>query len=273
MVAIPSFWDERKLLVFLALIIVASVVMLIEIDAARRGRQSFADQVAGTVVAPIQSALMMTGRVIATEAYVATHARVIGEQDAALAAKARALAAADERLKEHAVENRELLRMLAVRAAVPGRTIEADVVGYAPEAARRELTIDRGSSEGIALNDVVLNGDGLIGHVVDVGRSSAHVLLIVDPTSAVPAYLQRSHAWGIVTGTWLHARMKYIGQDVRMAAGDVVVTGLGEIYPAGIPIGTVSEIDRKDNALYQVAVLDPAVKFESLDRVLVLVAR
>jgi len=138
-VEIPSFWDERKLLVFLALIIVASAVMLIEIDAARRGRQSLADQFAGTVVGPIQGALMVTGRAIATEAYVATHARVIGEQDAALAAKARALAAVDERLKEHAVENRELLRMLAVRSGVPGRTIEADVVGYAPEAARREL--------------------------------------------------------------------------------------------------------------------------------------
>ncbi len=273
MVAIPSFWDERKLLVFLALIIVASVVMLIEIDAARRGSQSLADQFAGTVVGPIQGALMVTGRAIANEAYVTTHARVIAEQDAALAAKARALAAADERLKAHGVENRELLRMLAVRAAVPGRTIEADVVGYAPEAARRELEIDRGSSQGIALNDVVLNGDGLIGHVVDVGPSSAHVLLIVDPTSAVPAYLQHTHAWGIVTGTWLHARMKYIGQDVHLTFGDVVVTGLGEIYPAGIPIGTVSQIDRKDNALYQVAVLQPAVNFEALDRVLVLVSR
>ena len=273
MVAIPSFWDERKLLVFLALIIVASIVMLIEIDAARRGRQSFADQVAGTVIAPIQRALMAAGSAIGNEAYVATHARAIAEENAALAAKVRALAAVDERLKQHALENRELLRMLAIRSAVPGRTIDADVVGYAPEAARREVEIDRGSNQGVALNDVVFNGDGLVGHVVDVGRTSAHVLLIIDPASAVPAYLQRTHSWGIVTGTWLHARMKYIGQDVRVAEGDAVVTGLGEIYPAGIPIGSVREVDRKDNALYQVAVLTPAVDFESLDRVLVLESR
>ncbi len=273
MVAIPSFWDERKLLVFLALIIVASLVMLVEIDAARRGRQSIADQVAGTVVSPIQSALTTTGRAIATEAYVATHARSIAAENAALSAKVDDLAAVDERLKEHAIENRELLRMLGVRATVPGATIEADVVGYAPEAARREIELDRGSRDGVALNDVVVDGDGLVGHVVDVGRASAHVLLVIDPASAVPAYLQRTHSWGIVTGTWLHARMKYIGQDVHVAEGDVVVTGLGEIYPAGIPIGRVREVDRKDNALYQVAVLAPAVDFESLDRVLVLVSR
>ena len=57
---------------------------------------------------------------------------------------------------------------------------------------------------------------------------------------------------------------------VKVFAGDKVVTGLGEIYPAGIPIGAVREVDRKDNALYQVAVLDPAVDVSSLMRVLVL---
>jgi len=272
-VAIPSFWDERKLLVFLALIIVASATMLFEIDAARRGGQSLADEIVGTVVAPLANALGAVGHAIGAEAYVVTHAGIIQAENARLAQKSRDLAAANERLKARAAENVELQRMLGVRAAAPTRTIEADVVGFAPEAARQEIAIDRGTADGVRRNDVVVNGEGLVGHIVDAGPHLSHVLLVMDPTSAVPAFLLRSHTWGIVFGSGLHARMKYIGQDVKVLEGDKVVTGLGEIYPAGIPIGAVLEVDRKDNALYQVAVLQPAVDAASLTRVLVLTSK
>jgi rod shape-determining protein MreC len=272
-VAIPSFWDERKLLVFLALIIVASVAMLFEINAARRGGQSLADEIAGSVVTPLQSAATGLGQAIGTEAYVVTHAGVIRAENERLAQKVRDLAAANERLKARAADNADLRRMLGVRAATPAHSIEAEVVGYAPEAARREIVIDHGTRDGVNRNDVVVSGEGLVGHIVDAGAHEAHVLLVVDPTSAVPAYLLRTRTWGIVTGTWLHAKMKYIGQDVKVLDGDSVVTGLGEIYPAGIPIGLVREVDRKDNALYQVAVLQPAVDFAALTHVLVLTSK
>ena len=273
MVAIPSFWDERKLLVFLALIIVASVAMLFEINAARRGGQSLADEIVGTVVTPIARAINGIGQAIGSEAYVVTHAGVITAENARLAQKARDLASANERLKARGDENTELRRMLGVRLASPAKTIEADVVGYSPEAARKEIAINRGTRDGVQRNDVVVNGEGLVGHVIDAGAHLSHVLLVMDPTSAVPAFLLRTHTWGIVFGSGPHARMKYIGQDVKVLEGDKVVTGLGEIYPAGIPIGAVLEVDRKDNALYQVAVLQPAIDVASLAHVLVLTSK
>ena len=113
-------------------------------------------------------------------------------------------------------------------------------------------------------------GAGLVGHVIDAGSHEAHVLLIIDPTSSVPAYLQRSRSWGIVVGTSLHVKMKYIGQDKKIIAGDMVVTGQGQVYPGGISIGRVREVDRKDSALYQSAVLDSEIDFASLTHVLVL---
>ena len=99
------------------------------------------------------------------------------------------------------------------------------------------------------------------------------VLLIIDPTSAVPSYLERTRSWGIVIGTSAHVKMKYIAQDKRVSASEMVVTGSGEGYPGGIPIGRVREIDKKDSALYQSAVLDTAVDFASLTHVLVLLNR
>lgn len=269
MVAITSFWDERKLFAFVALIIVASAFMLIEIDAAKQSSRSLPDQVVNSVVAPLQNAVVQTGSAIALEFSNIVHAGDMAARNAQLERKIDQLAAANERLKEHASENIELRRMLALAMELPQQTMAANVVGYAPEGSRAEIDIDRGWRDGVRRNAVILGDRGLVGHVIDVGRHDAHVLLIIDPTSNVPSYLRDTRGWGIVTGTWRHIRMKYIGQDVNVRPGDAVVTGRSEIYPPGIPIGLVSEVDRRDNALYQSAVLTPDVDFDSLTHVLV----
>ena len=269
MVTIHSFWDERKLLVFVALIIAAAGFMLLEIDASRHGRQSVADVMAGAVFTPLETGLTRAVDAVRTAVYNVVHAGRFAAENQSLTEKTQRLAAANERLKEAASENRELRRLLAMKPLVPGDSVAADVVGYAPEATSRSITIDRGTSDGVRRDSVVVAGEGLVGHVLSAGPHAAKVLLIIDPQSSVPAYLARSRSWGIASGTWLHVKMKYIDQNARLVTGDLVVTGRGEIYPGGIPIGRVREIDRKDNALYQTAVLDPVVDFRSLTHVLV----
>lgn len=270
MVAIPSFWDERKLFVFVTLIIVAAVATLLEVDAARNGRQSIADELTSSVFAPVESALSGAANAIGAEFSALANAGKLASDNAALRDKVHQLSADDDSLHAAAVENADLRKMLAMRGAYGPNAVAADVVGYAPEAARKEITIDRGWRDGVKRDCVVVGGAGLVGHVVDAGPHEAHVLLIIDPTSSVPAYLQHTRSWGIVVGTSLHVKMKYIGQDKKVAAGDMVVTGQGQVYPGGIAIGRVREVDRKDSALYQSAVLDTEIDFASLTHVLVL---
>lgn len=270
MVAITSFWDERKLVVFVALIIVAASVMLIEINAARHGERSLSDEIVNSIVTPAENVITQTASTVGGMFRTLAQAGSLAAQNAVLQQKVQTLAATNERLKDHAAENSQLRAMLGLAQSLPVASLAADVIGYTPEGSRRVITIDKGWRDGVHRDAVVLNGDGLVGHVVDAGTHDAHVLLIIDPTSNVPAYLRQTHSWGIVSGTWEHMRMKYIGQDVKVRQGDSVVTGRGEIYPSGIVIGTVREVDRKDNALYQTAVLAPAVDFNGLVHVLVL---
>ena len=271
MVAIHSYWDERKLLVFVTLIIIACAAMLLELDASRHGRQSPIDDLVAGVLTPLEGAITAAGVAISAETQTLAHANDFAAQNRALQQKVHALAAANERLRAAAVENQRLRRMLGMKQALPlSDGVAADVVGYAPEDPRKEIAIDRGWRDGVRADDVVINGEGLVGHVIDAGRHAAHVLLITDPASSVPAYLSRTQTWGIVTGTSLHAHMKYINQDAKVLVADPVVTGRGEVYPGGVPIGRVIEVDRKDNALYQTAVLQPAVDFSALTHVIVL---
>ena len=273
MVAIPSFWDERKLFVFITLIILAAIATLLEIDAARNGRQSIADEITSSVFAPVEAALTAAGDAIGGELFALSNAGRVASENAQLRDKVHQLSADDDALHAAAVENADLRKLLALRATYGANAVAADVVGYAPEASRKEITIDRGWRDGVKRDCVVVGGAGLVGHVIDAGSHEAHVLLIVDPTSSVPAYLQRSRSWGIVVGTSLHVKMKYIGQDKKVVAGDMVVTGQGQVYPGGISIGRVREVDRKDSALYQSAVLETEVDFASLTHVLVLPLR
>lgn len=270
MVAIPSFWDERKLFVFITLIIIAAIATLLEIDAARNGRQSIADEVTSSIFAPVEGALTAVAGAIGGEFSALANAGSLASDNAQLRDKVHRLSADDDALHAAAAENADLRKLLALRRAYGASAVAADVVGYAPEASKKEITIDRGTSDGVKRDCVVVGPTGLVGHVIDAGPHQAHVLLIIDPTSSVPAYLQRSRSWGIVVGTSLHVKMKYIGQDKKVIAGDMVVTGLGQVYPGGISIGRVREVDRKDSALYQSAVLDTEVDFDSLTHVLVL---
>ncbi len=244
--------------------------MFLELAAFREGRRTLFDQLVTSTLLPIESGLSRLSASVASEAYAIGHASGFASQNEALKRKVAHLAAANERIQGKGIENRELRKLLLMRTMLNASTLSADVVGYVPEAQRREITIDRGSRSGVKRDAVVVAGEGLVGHVVDVGPNDAHVLLIIDPTSTVPAYLQHTRAWGIVTGTWQHAKMKYIGQEVKVANGDLVITGQGRLYPGGIPIGRVHEVDRNDSALYQSAVVDTVTDFQALRHVLVL---
>ncbi len=147
--------------------------------------------------------------------------------------------------------------------------VEARVVGFPPENESRAITIDKGSTAGVHRDDGVLAAGGAIGRVESVGPFSSTVVLITDYTSRIPAVVRRGRWWGIARGNLASVRVEYVPEDAPMRIGDVVVTGEGRSFHAGVPIGTVTAIERGDATLYQTAVVKPAVDLGALDRVVV----
>ncbi len=119
-------------------------------------------------------------------------------------------------------------------------------------------------------DDGVITAVGVVGRIAEVGPFSSTVLLITDYTSRIPAIVRTGRWWGIAQGNLTSVRLQYISQDASLRVGDVVVTGNGRSFDSGVPIGTIVEVDRNDAALYQTAVLRPAVELGALDRVVVL---
>jgi rod shape-determining protein MreC len=177
-------------------------------------------------------------------------------------------------------------------AELDGLTNTANQTGYALVAARvvgmgpmqsfsRTVTIDAGTSSGLRRNMTVLNNDGLVGRVINVSRTTADVLLIVDTDSVVGGRLGSNNEIGFlrgrgVTGDRGRLDLDTVDNSVIPSKGDVVVTWgsqNGVPYVAGVPIGSVESVYSNPRELARHAVIDPYVDFTSLDVVGVVVPR
>jgi rod shape-determining protein MreC len=148
-----------------------------------------------------------------------------------------------------------------------------DVVGSEPNPYLRYVTINVGAQQGVKPEmPVVSGGPGLVGRVAEIGPRTAKVQLLTDPDSAVAAVLQTSRITGLVVGQPDGTlRMEYIPQETKIDVGDIVLTsGLGGILPKGLVIGQVTEVVQRDYALFQAAVVRPAIDLSRLELVLVI---
>jgi rod shape-determining protein MreC len=250
-------------------VIVLAAVALIQVNAAKGGRASFLDITVGSLVGVGQRLVTGTFEGLAhAGGAIADVPRYYGENQR-LKEKTRDLAAENARLREtlsHAPALAEIERALAAHP----KGIAASTIGVDLEGQSRTLTLDRGSTSGVKLDDAVVDAGGAVGRVVSVQPFVSRVLLLTDPTSKIPALVQRGRWWGIATGTNAHIQLQYVSQDAPLRLGDVVVTGEGRTFHAGVAIGRVITIYRPQGALYQAAVLEPAAHFGRIGSVLVL---
>jgi rod shape-determining protein MreC len=168
-------------------------------------------------------------------------------------------------------ENARLRRLLLLRDRLPLATLAGEVIGREAGGWVRSLTVNRGRGDGIAQQTPVIVPDGLVGRVVQVHRGAAVVQLLNDPASTVGAVVQRTRTAGLVEGDAGGAvRFKFMARDgASVSPGDLVVTsGLGTLFPKGLPVGRVIRIEDKGSALFHFAVLAPAVDFSRVEEVL-----
>ncbi|MUL43073.1 rod shape-determining protein MreC [Streptomonospora sp. PA3] len=143
------------------------------------------------------------------------------------------------------------------------------------------VTLDVGRDDGVRPDMTVVNGDGLVGRVVQAGPSTATVMLVTDPASAVGARLEDSQEIGVAEGASAGIgdgkplRFELMSADARMKAGQRLVTlgsHQGAPFVPGVPIGTVTAVDDAPGRLTRTGKAEPAVDFGSLDVVGVIVA-
>lgn len=261
---------SRGLLLLAAVVAVCLVLLTLQ----SRGQSSGAADALGLVTAPVQAALAKISRGAAGLWSTYVDWKSVRAENRRLRDEIQRLQVEALRVNETAEENARLRRLLTFQRRLPLATLAGEVIAREWGGWVRSLTVNRGRGDHIVRLTAVIAPEGLVGRIVDVRPGTSVAQVLTDPTSNVSAHIVRTRTPGIVEGDPRGTvRFKFMARDgSALQTGDIVVTsGLGGLFPRGIPIGRVQVIDDRGSALFHYATLAPAVDFARVDEVLLIV--
>lgn len=233
----------------------------------------------GFAFRPIMSTIDSLGRDLSSIATAVGEIDQLRLDNEALRADNDRIRAANRQAEELRRENELLTGLLQLRSGFEYKTVAASVIARESSEVQRRIVLDRGTSDGIEIGDVVIAGGGaLVGRVVEAGSASSTVELISDSASTVIGHLLASAATGEVRGRLPGSLlMENIDAAVTVGLGEEVVTagielagGIRSPYPKGLVIGRVIDVRRDANEIVQTAYLEPAAALDRLEYVLVI---
>ena len=165
-----------------------------------------------------------------------------------------------------------LSSLLEVRNRYSLTSTGATVIGQSTTSWSSTITIDKGEGSGLAIGMPVMTSTGVIGQISDTSAAQSTVRLISDESSGVSAMVQSSRAQGQLVGAPDGTlRLTLVRCDQQVSIGDLVITsGLGGVYPKGLPIGTVTNVSKTSGALYYDITVEPLADSQNLEEVLVI---
>jgi rod shape-determining protein MreC len=184
--------------------------------------------------------------------------------------------------KSAIAENDQLRKILGLdKSVIPSgyEQVTGRVIARSPSVWYADVTIDAGSGDGVEVDDPVINGDGLVGHVSAVTGGSAQVALIADGSSAVSAKIVPSGIQGLIrpeVGEPGALILDFIDSAKHVHKGQDVVTAgwrsqdISSGYPPNIPIGEVTKASILEQEAQQQVRVRPFADLRNLDLVQVL---
>jgi rod shape-determining protein MreC len=173
-------------------------------------------------------------------------------------------------------ELRNLSNILGYDNVTPNYNyVTADVVAMDGSNWFNLFTINAGTDDGIYKDAVVINGDGLIGRVLEVGSDWAKVISVIDESNSVSFKVFRDmKLLGILSGDGKGSLEGYmIDPEAAVIEGDILITSGMGMYPEGIPIGKVNKVVWDNDTLLKTVTIEPSAYFKNLQKVTVLVRK
>lgn len=167
-------------------------------------------------------------------------------------------------------ENNTLRAQLGVSQEIKTKMVMALITSE--DTTLDSITINKGSNEGVAVNNVAIYKNILCGKVIDVSNESAKILLVASINSNIPVKVEGSSVDGILAGSLQYGLiMNDILPDETVSIGSTIVTsGLGGIFPSGLLIGNVSSVQSVSSQPFKNAVIKSALDLTTIDYVFII---
>ena len=180
--------------------------------------------------------------------------------------------------EEASRENEQLRELLEFQSRRRELTPEpAKVTARSTSNWSSTLTLSKGSSAGIEAGDCVITSTGvLVGVVSEAGLNWSTVSTVINTDTQMGGIVMRTYSAGVLEGDFAlmnqgKLKLNYLPEEAQLVSGDEVLTsGRGEIFPSGLPVGRVEGVFSDPSGKTRYAVVEPAVKLDSLIEVFVI---
>lgn len=193
----------------------------------------------------------------------------------ALTSEVESLRTQVTQIKEMELETQRLRELLDFREKTAYKMQGAHVIAQDISSDYVGIRIDKGLRDQVRVGLGVVHPSGVVGRIQRVTEISADVITVIDPTSSVDGFIQRSRARGIVSGQskQMNCKMKYMDKVEDVAVNDTVLsTGFKDFFPKGLLIGYVTAILPNPNGIMQSITVKPAVDIYRLEEVFVVMS-
>lgn len=236
------------------------------------------NKVAGYIIVPFQDGVSRVGSWISTRVDELGELRIILQENQELKEQIAELTIQNTQLQQDKYELNNLRELYKLDEQYSGyEKVGARIIARDSGNWFHAFTIDKGLDDGLAIDMNVIAGGGLVGRIVDIGSNWAKVNSIINDDSNVSGMVLASSDTMIVTGSLQLMAEGKIGFEQltdsknQVEIGDKIVTSnISNKYLSGILIGYISEVTQDSNNITKSGTITPAVDFEHLEEVLVI---
>ena len=210
------------------------------------------------MVSPIVDVLVVPARFVAGIYDYFGEIKEVYKDNQQLREENRRLLNMYDRMKVLEVENKLLANLLNYEIPPEAQYITFRIIAEEGDAFSHSVIAYIGESEDVKKGQVVLSDRGLVGRIDSVGHMYAKILLLTDINSRIPVMVEKTRVRGILAGDNTSSpKMIFIPLDAEIKVGDRIVTsGVAGVFPAGLPVGRVFSVDKKNVIIKPYADLD-----------------
>lgn len=242
------------------------------VDARHHHLDTFRQTIAALLYPLQQTAITPRAALNRMRGYFIVQSRLYSE-NAALAEKNLVNAARVQSFAAVEEENKYLRRLLGAQQRLSGKNVLAEILYSRPDPFSRKIFLNKGARNNVQPGQPVINDTGVVGQVVRVYAFSSEVALITDKLHATPVQILRNGLRAVAFGNGLDGNMDlpFMPTSADIVPGDELVTsGIDGIYPSGLPVGTITKIERNSADAFSRISCRPQAGIESYTQVLIL---
>jgi rod shape-determining protein MreC len=203
-------------------------------------------QVAATVLYPLQMVALMPRDAASNMGSYFSSISALQKEVRELKSQQVAMAQAMQQAQLQMAENGHLRKLMDAREHLPVRSMMSEILYDARDPSTRRVVLDRGSQQGVKLGLPVIDNAGVVGQVTRVFPFTSEVTLLTDKEQAIPVQVLRNGLRSVAYGRGQSGMLdlRFVAPNADIQVGDVLVTsGLDGMYPAGLAVAKVSQVE------------------------------